>query len=1434
MDTPGNNDEPLSSDMQSNKRRRKKSIVWEYFTIETVDAGCTRACCKQCKKSFAYITGSKLAGTSHLKRHIALGICPVSRLNREKNQLVPYTAVPKTEGVSNGTEPPRKRFKATPTFARTPFDQERCNIELAKMIIMHDYPINIVEHRGFIDFVRTLQPQFNMASFDTVQGNCVGIYLRQKQSLLNLLDGIPGRVSLTLDLWTSDQSFGYVFLTGHFIDVDWKLHRRILNVIMIPSLDSEVAYNHAVAACLTDWNLDGKLFTLTLDPSFANDIVRENLRGLLSIRNPVILNGQLLIGNCYARVLSRLAQDALGSMKDAVNKVRESVKYVITSETIEEKFVELKQQLQVPSMKNLSIDNQKKWNTTYHMLTAASELKEVFSCLDTSDSNYKDTPSMDEWKQVEILCTYLKLLLDAANVLTAVTCPTSNAFFHEIWKIQHELMHASVSEDPFISTLTKPLLDTFSKYWKDTSLILAVAVVLDPRFKMKLVEFSFSRIYGEDGETWVKIVDEGVHELFIEYVVQSLPPPTFVDGGNEVVTKTELPEDGNMHSTSGTVLSTGDGLTDFDVYVSEITSNQEVKSELDQYLEESLLPRVQEFDVLGWWKLNSLKYPTLSKMASDILAIPVSTVAPDSIFDTASKKMDIYRTSLRPMTLEALLCTKDWLQYGFTEFSNAIRSVMFKLFVATIIIPYSVALELSDESNLCQPSPNCPLTLGKKMVSTVTTLHSSPPEPNLLLYFLEKCKSMDHLKQIHSQIILTGLASNPVVQSKIIAFCCIHELGCMNYARHVFDAIPEPNIFFWNRMIKGYSQINYPKCALGLYVEMLKKNVQPDHHTFPFLLRGFTNDVALQCGKLIHGQVSKFGFDSNVFVQNALINMYSLCHQVDNARSVFDISSKTDAVTWNAMISGYNRSKLFDESRKLFNTMENRGVLPTAVTLVLMLSASSKLKDLDTGRRAHQYVVSGMVDPSLSLENALIDMYAACESMDEAIVIFRSMKKRDVVSWTAIVTGFVKSGHIDLAQTYFDQMPERDSVSWTAMIDGYLHSHQFKEVLMLFRKMQIEKINPDEFTIVSVLTACAQLGALELGEWVIAYVDKHQIKNDIHVQNASIDMYFKCGNVEKAMRVFKKMARKDKFTWTGMIFGLAINGQGKEAINMLSNMLSASVRPDEVTFVGVLSACAHNGMVEEGRKFFSDMTTEHGIEPNEMHYGCMVDLLGRAGLIREAYELIKNMPMKPNLIVWGALLGACRVHKNVDMAEMAAMQLLQLEPDNGAVYVLLCNIYTACNRWESLCKVRKMIMDRGIKKTPGCSLIETNGTVHEFVAGEESHPQSAEIYSKLEEMMEDLKIFGYVPDTSELSQDVGEEKKESALSRHSEKLAMAFGLISSERGATIRIVKNLRICGDCHHVAKLVSRMYSREVIIRDKTRFHHFKNGSCSCKDYW
>ncbi|KAL2936366.1 Zinc finger BED domain-containing protein DAYSLEEPER [Bienertia sinuspersici] len=645
------NSQALTLEVQPNKRRRKKSIVWEYFTTETVSAGCTRACCKQCNKSFAYISGKKQAGTSHLKRHISLGICPANRTNQKKNQVVPYT--PRTP---NGTitAPPRKRCRASPGSVTVALDQDRCIHEIAKMIILHDLPANMVEHPGFIDFARILQPHFTMVSFESVQSEILAIYTREKKLLANTLAEIPGRISLTMDLWTSDQTLGYAILTGHFIDADWRLRSRVLKFVLVPFPESQVAFNHAVVSCLSEWGLENKLFALTVDQSFANEAVIGNLKGLLSIKNSQMLNGQFLIANCYARFMNRMAMEALGQARDTVTKVRDSVKYVKTSELCENMFYKLKQQLQIPCSQSLAIDNQHKWDSTFHMLSTAWELKEVFSRLYASDTDYEQALSADDWKCIEVLSVYLRLFYDAAAILsTELYPPTANTFFHEVCNIEMELAHGALNEDPYISNFVRPLYEKFDAYWRECCVDLALAVAMDPRYKLKLVEFSFSRIYGEEAEMWIRSVYKSIHELYFEYVAQTLPLPSIhVEQRYEGFIKTEAHEDEAAR------------LADFDVYVSEIPSNHSTKSELEQYLDESLLPRdLPDFNILEWWKLNRIKYPTLSKMAADILSIPFATVSRNSVFDTSGKKLDSHRCSLKPVTLEALVCANNWLQY---------------------------------------------------------------------------------------------------------------------------------------------------------------------------------------------------------------------------------------------------------------------------------------------------------------------------------------------------------------------------------------------------------------------------------------------------------------------------------------------------------------------------------------------------------------------------------------------------------------------------------------------------------------------------------------------------------------------------------------------------------------------------------------------------
>ncbi|KAG6498745.1 hypothetical protein ZIOFF_038467 [Zingiber officinale] len=712
-------------------------------------------------------------------------------------------------------------------------------------------------------------------------------------------------------------------------------------------------------------------------------------------------------------------------------------------------------------------------------------------------------------------------------------------------------------------------------------------------------------------------------------------------------------------------------------------------------------------------------------------------------------------------------------------------------------------------------------------------------------------------KQLHSHALKLGFSSDVYVQNTLMNMYSPNEITLVNVltacarardietGKQLFDEMPERNIFCWNIMIKGHVEDSDYKEALRLCRFHYFKDgccsckdycgLAPNAHTFPFLLKGFTrDDDVVQCGYELHAHAVKFGLSANSHVRNALLRMYAVGGKVDSARELFDSCSERDVVLWNAMISGYNRNTLFEESCRLFVSMARECVRPNGITYISVLSACAKMRNLDCGKQIHQCVITSSHLPELRLQNALIEMYQQCSDMEAAWRVFVEMPTRDVISWTALVVGFAKSGEVDRARELFDQMPQRDLVSWTAMINGYVAANKFKAALEVFRAMQVAMVRPDAFTMVTVLTACAQLGALEVGEWIRTYMDRNQIKMDIAVGNALIDMYSKCGCVKNAVEVFDRMTCKDRFTWTAIISGLALNGHGEDAIYWFYKMVETDVRPDGVTYIGALTACAHAGLVDKGRQLFSSMITRHGIMPNVTHYGCLVDLLSRSGQLEEALETINNMPMKPNSAVWGALLAACRVHGNLEIAELAGKHLLRMDLPDSAAYLLLSNIYAKSNKFDEAHEMREAIRAKGIRKEPGCSSVEMNGEIHEFVAGDRSHPRSSEIYSKLEEMSKELNAAGYVADTSEIFVSMVEKEKANAINEHSERLAIAFGLISSESGATIRVAKNLRICVDCHNAMKFLSEIYKREIVVRDRKRFHRFINGLCSCNDYW
>lgn len=440
----------------------------------------------------------------------------------------------------------------------------------------------------------------------------------------------------------------------------------------------------------------------------------------------------------------------------------------------------------------------------------------------------------------------------------------------------------------------------------------------------------------------------------------------------------------------------------------------------------------------------------------------------------------------------------------------------------------------------------------------------------------------------------------------------------------------------------------------------------------------------------------------------------------------------------------------------------------------------------------------------------------------------------DTLLGTTLLDVYAKLGDIDSARKVFDEMTQRDIAAWNALILGLSQGNQASEAIILFNQMETEGFKPNEVTVLGALSACSHLGAVKAGDEIYRYIKAQKLDLNLQVCNAVIDMYSKCGFVGKACEVFDRISyRNNVVTWNTMIMAFAMHGDGFKALELFEKMCRGGVQPDDVSYLALLSACNHGGLVEEGVKVFNSME-RHGVKPNVKHYGTLVDLLGRAGRLKEAYDIINSLPMVPDVVLWQSLLGACQIYKDVELAEIVSRKLVEMGSNDCGDFVQLSNIYAAHKRWSDVRKVRDAMKSRDVKKVPGFSYIEVDGVIHKFYTDDKSNTKWREIYAKLDEIRFKIKELGYVAETSYVFHDIGEEEKENQLCYHSEKLAVAFGLISTSNGTPIQVIKNLRICGDCHVVIKYISKIYGREIIVRDRVRFHQFKEGSCSCKDYW
>lgn len=524
---------------------------------------------------------------------------------------------------------------------------------------------------------------------------------------------------------------------------------------------------------------------------------------------------------------------------------------------------------------------------------------------------------------------------------------------------------------------------------------------------------------------------------------------------------------------------------------------------------------------------------------------------------------------------------------------------------------------------------------------------------------------------------------------------------------------------------------------------------------------------------------------------------------VENARKVFDENPQSRKLTvcYNALISGYTFNSKFLDAVFLFRGMREAVVSVNSVTMLGLIPGCMAPLYLGLGMSLHCCCIKSGLDLDLSIGNSFLTMYVKCSSIENA-------------------------------RRLFDEMPEKGLITWNAMISGYAQNGFATNVLDLYQEMELAGVSPDAVTLVGVLSSCAHLGAHGVGRKVERQVQLCGFGSNPFLKNALVNMYARCGNLVKAHAIFDSMNEKNIVSWTAIIGGYGMHGHGELAVTLFEEMIKTGIRPDKTMFVSVLSACSHSGLTNKGMEYFALMQRKYGLQPGPEHYSCVVDLLGRAGRLKEAEDLIRSMKVKPDGAVWGALLNACKIHKNLELAELAFERVIELEPNNIGYYVLLSNIYSDAENLEGVLKVRVMMRERQLRKEPGYSYVEFKGKVHIFLAGDRTHPKTVDIYRMLDELESSVKKLGGSSGNDDKRK--SEEQLIGEINVHSEKLAIAFGLLSSCPGTEIIVIKNLRTCEDCHLFLKLVSKIVDREFIVRDATRFHHFKDGVCSCRDYW
>ncbi|KAL3534055.1 hypothetical protein ACH5RR_007576 [Cinchona calisaya] len=683
-------------------------------------------------------------------------------------------------------------------------------------------------------------------------------------------------------------------------------------------------------------------------------------------------------------------------------------------------------------------------------------------------------------------------------------------------------------------------------------------------------------------------------------------------------------------------------------------------------------------------------------------------------------------------------------------------------------------------------------------------IDSLKPDCVTIASLLGTCASVGDLqkgRQLHSFAIKTGICADIIIEGSLLDLYV--KCSDVETAHKVFLTTQKENVVLWNVMLVSYGLKGDLNESFRIFEQMRMEGLRPNQYTYPSILRTCTLVGALDLGEQIHTQVIKTGFQLNVYVCSVLIDMYAKHGNLYTAMKILRRLTEEDVVSWTAMVAGFTQHNRFFDALKLFMEMQDQGIQSDNIGFASAISACAGIQALHQGQQVHAQSITSGHSLDLSIGNALISLYARCGKVQDAYLAFDKNDNKDNISWNALISGFSQSGH-------------------------------WEEALKMFSKMNQAGVESNMFTYGSAVSAAANTTNIKLGKQVHARIIKTGYDTEIEASNVLITLYAKSGSLGDARREFLEMPQRNEISWNAMITGYSQHGCGSESIKLFEEMKQLDLRPNNITFVGVLSACSHVGLVDEGISYFKSMSEEHCLVPKPEHYACVVDILGRAGYLSRAREFVETMPIEPDAMVWRTLLSACTVHKKMEIGELAANHLLRLEPNDSATYVLISNMYAASRKWTYRNHARKLMKDRGVKKEPGRSWIEVKNSFHAFFVGDQLHPLADQIYKFLADLNIRVAAMGYIQDRHSIWNDMELGQKDPTALIHSEKLAIAFGLLSLSDSIPLRVMKNLRVCNDCHNWIKYVSKVTSRTIVVRDTYRFHHFESGECSCKDYW